>query len=67
MASLRNNWAATSALDRPLAGAASVRGVRCEVMVGRVDAGELAEEVTEEFGLEAGDVKATAYVWSTAA
>lgn len=53
---------------RRSSGAASVRGVRCEVLVERVDAGEPVEEVAEEFGLEVAEVKAAAaYVWSTAA
>lgn len=49
-------------------GAASVRGVRCDALAELVDAGELVEEVADDFGLTVPEVKsALAYVWQRAA
>lgn len=53
---------------RRSSGAATVRGVRCEVFVERVDAGEVLDDVAREFDLGPEDVRAAlAYAWSAAA
>lgn len=53
---------------RHSSGAASVKGIRCDALVERLDAGEPVDEVALEFDLGEADVRAAAaFMWRTAA